>query len=325
MYLTPAGDELSVVGAAGRFIADKLPTARLHRGGAADLAPAVRSELGAFGWFGLAVPEANGGSGLSTVEHALFFRELGRHVGPIDVLTQALAAATALTDDALRTRFLTGETGVTLAVTETDGLRFLGASDAPYALLVGPDCAELLSIPPGAGDSVPALDPATSMRRLGAASTNVVAAAQGPEVWRLGQLGAGAMLVGIAEQALNLIVEYAKVREAFGRPIGAYQAVRHPCAEMAVRVEAARCQLWYAATALKEGHADAPAHVDAAKHLANQAAVTNADVTIQLHGGIGVTDEHDAHLLLKHALLLSRVFGAKRGLLNRLLHAGRGD
>ena len=61
--------------------------------------------------------------------------------------------------------------------------------------------------------------------------------------------------------------------------------------------------------------------LDAAKHLANQAALANADSNIQLHGGIGVTDEHHAHLLLKHALLLSRLFGGKRSLLTRLLHA----
>ena len=72
---------------------------------------------------------------------------------------------------------------------------------------------------------------------------------------------------------------------------------------------------------LKEDRADAAVHLDAAKHMANQAALANADATIQLHGGIGVTDEHDAHLLLKHAMTLSRLFGSKRALLARLLGA----
>jgi alkylation response protein AidB-like acyl-CoA dehydrogenase len=129
------------------------------------------------------------------------------------------------------------------------------------------------------------------------------------------------MLVGVAERALDLIVEYAKVRETFGRKIGAYQAVRHPCADMAVRVEAARCQLWYAAASLKGERRDVQAQLDAAKHLAGEAALANADWTIQLHGGVGVTDEHDAHLLLKRAHLLSRMFGSRRALLAGLLHA----
>ena len=129
------------------------------------------------------------------------------------------------------------------------------------------------------------------------------------------------MLLGLSEAALDLIVEYAKVRETFGKPIGSWQAVRHTCADMAVAVEGARAQLWYAATALKEGRGDAPAHLDAAKHLANEAALFATDSNIQLHGGIGVTDEHNAHLLMKHAALLSRLFGDRNTLLASLLHA----
>ena len=69
------------------------------------------------------------------------------------------------------------------------------------------------------------------------------------------------------------------------------------------------------------GRADAAAHLDAAKHVANQAAVANADSNIQLHGGIGVTEEHHAHLYLKHALVLAKLFGSRRELLASLLDA----
>jgi alkylation response protein AidB-like acyl-CoA dehydrogenase len=132
------------------------------------------------------------------------------------------------------------------------------------------------------------------------------------------------MLVGIAEAALDQIVEYAKIRETFGKPIGSYQAVRHPCADMATRLEAARCQLWFAAAAMKESRTDAVGHLDAAKHLANECAAFVTDLNIQLHGGIGVTDEHDAHIFMKHALLLRKLFGSKRLLLKNLLHADFG-
>ena len=179
---------------------------------------------------------------------------------------------------------------------------------------------ELLALADAATSDRPSLDPATSMRLLSAESAPV-ATANGASVWQMGQLGTAAMLIGVAEAALDLIVDYAKIRETFGRKIGSYQAVRHPCADMALRVEAARAQLWFAAAALKEGRADAGVHLDAVKHLANQAAVANADSNIQLHGGIGVTDEHNAHLFLKHALVLGKLFGAKRPLLARLLHA----
>ena len=112
------------------------------------------------------------------------------------------------------------------------------------------------------------------------------------------------MLVGLAEASLDLIVEYAKVRETFGRKIGSWQAVRHPCADMAVRVEAARAQLWYAATALRRRAATPPRISMRPSTWPIRPRSPTPTSNIQLHGGIGVTDEHDAHLLLKHAMLL---------------------
>ena len=158
------------------------------------------------------------------------------------------------------------------------------------------------------------------MRVIARAPTQAIDQAD-PHPWRMGELGVAAMLVGVAEAALDMSVEYAKIRETFGRKIGSWQAVRHPCADMALRVEAARAQTWFAATAMKEARSDAHVHLDAAKHLANHAALANTDTNIQLHGGIGVTDEHNAHLLLKHTLVLVKLFGARRALLTNLLHA----
>jgi hypothetical protein len=239
----------------------------------------------------------------------------------VDVLAQFLAAFAAAREATLGPALLAGEESAVLAVRDGPGWRLLGAPAARYAVTADEAGVRLFSLDGMAADARPPLDPATSMRVVQSLPDPVVAAAEGPEGWRMAQLATAAMLVGVAEAALDLIVGYAKVRETFGRKIGAYQAVRHPCADMAMRVEAARSQLWYAAAALKEGRADAQAHLDAAKHLANEAAVANADTNIQLHGGIGVTDEHNAHLLLKRGLLLSRLFGAKRALLSRLLLA----
>jgi alkylation response protein AidB-like acyl-CoA dehydrogenase len=323
MYLAPDGDEVEIANAAGTFLAEAMPIDRLHGPGSADMPPALRGLLGEMGWFALAVPEALGGSGLSPVEHALFFREAGRQCAPVDLLAQALAA-NATTDDALRRALIAGEAGVCLVVADGAGARLFGAADAGWGLQVTEQAASLHDLASFNAESRPSLDPANSMR-YAAVLPAAHEAAEGTRIWRLGQLGSAAMLVGLAETALDLIVEYAKLRETFGKKIGSWQAVRHPCADMAVRLEAARAQLWYAAAAMKELREDAALHLDAAKHLANQAAIANADSCIQLHGGIGVTDEHHAHLLLKHALLLSRLFGAKRGLLSHLLHAQLAD
>jgi alkylation response protein AidB-like acyl-CoA dehydrogenase len=321
MFLAPDGSEIEIADAAAKFLSRAIPLDRLHVAGASPaLSARLRAEFAAMGWFGLVLPEAAGGSGLSAVEHALFYREVGRHCGPVDILAQTLAAMVS-DDRRLRAALLAGQQGVALAVKDGATLRLLGSRDAVLALSVERDGARLLDLSAIETAPRPSLDPATGMRTIARGTPETVAVSSGGDIWSLGQLGVAAMQVGVAETALALIVEYAKMRETFGRKIGTYQAVRHACADMALRGEAARCQLWSAAAALKERRSDAQAHLDAAKHLANRAAVLNADVDIQLHGGIGVTEEHDAPLLLKHSLLLARLFGSKRTLLARLLHA----
>jgi len=321
MFLAPDGPEIEIAETAAKFLSRAIPLERLHGTGASSaLTSTLRAELAAMGWFGLTLPEADGGSGLSAVEHALFHREVGRHCGPVDILAQGLAAM-VIDDRHARAGVLSGTQGVVLAVGDGDALRLLGSCDATLALHVEDDAARLLDVSSSETGARPSLDPATGMRTVARGTPRTVAVSSDADVRRFGQLGVAAMQVGVAETALALIVEYAKIRETFGRKIGTYQAVRHPCADMALRAEAARCQLWSAAAALKERRSDAQAHLDAAQHLANKAAIMNADANIQLHGGIGVTEEHHAHLLLKHGLVLARLFGSKRSLLARLLHA----
>ena len=319
MYLAPEGDELEIANAAAAFVAEAMPIDRLHSPDSADMTEGLRQLFGEMGWFALAVPDSAGGSGLSAVEHALFFREVGRQCGPIDVLAQCLAA-NAVADDRLRREIIAGTRGVVLLIADGEAHRLIGSSDSDLGLIVGPAATQLVSLTGASATLRPSLDPANSLRVM-ETLPEPLDQRNDDRIWQLGQLGAAAMLVGIAEAALDLIVGYAKIRETFGRKIGSWQAVRHPCADMAVRVEAARSQLWYAAAAVKEARGDAAVHLDVAKHMSNLAALANTDTNIQLHGGIGVTDEHNAHLLMKHALLLSRLFGSKRMLLGRLLDA----
>jgi alkylation response protein AidB-like acyl-CoA dehydrogenase len=320
-FLTFTAEELEIQSAAAAFLSGAVALERMHSAGSLDLDPSVRREIGALGWFSLSLPEADGGSALSAVEYALFFRECGRERGPVDILAQSLAVLTAAGAGELRSELSSGDAGVMFAVRDLGQFRLLGSPAARFAISVERDGAALFDVTGVPHELRPPLDPATTMGLLAELPRHPVASTSDAAVWQMAQLGTAAMLVGIAERALALIVDYAKVRETFGRKIGSYQAVRHPCADMELRAEAARSQLWFAAAALKLNRSDATAHLDAAKHMANEAALTNADVNIQLHGGIGVTDEHHAHLLLKRALLLGRMFGCKRTLLPRLLHA----
>jgi alkylation response protein AidB-like acyl-CoA dehydrogenase len=115
-----------------------------------------------------------------------------------------------------------------------------------------------------------------------------------------------------------MAVEYAKDRVQFGRPIGSFQAVKHRCADMAVRAEVARSLTTFAALALRDGEPDAPRHVLEAKALAVDAALANAHDDVQNHGGMGFTWEADAHLYLKRAWVLEHQFGTRRALLDEL-------
>ncbi|MGJ3627928.1 acyl-CoA dehydrogenase family protein [Sphingomonas sp. MMS24-JH45] len=115
-----------------------------------------------------------------------------------------------------------------------------------------------------------------------------------------------AYLTGVAQASTAMAVAYAGTREQFGQPIGAFQAVKHICADMATRAAAAEAQTFFAAATFGRG-ADDGAEVAAARLLAADAALANAKANIQVHGGMGFTAECDAHLLLKRAHLVARL------------------
>lgn len=118
-----------------------------------------------------------------------------------------------------------------------------------------------------------------------------------------------AEMCGGAQRVLDMTVEYAKLRTTFGKPIGSYQGVKHKCADMLVEIENAKSLTYYAAWAVDEGEADAPLAVSMAKAYASDASRKVAAAGIQLHGGIGMTWEHDLQLYLKRAKACEVAFG----------------
>jgi alkylation response protein AidB-like acyl-CoA dehydrogenase len=110
-----------------------------------------------------------------------------------------------------------------------------------------------------------------------------------------------AEMCGAAQRVLDITVEYAKMRTAFGKPIGSYQGVKHKCADMLVDIENAKSLTYYAAWAVDEGDPEAVMAVSMAKAAASDAGRRVCAAGIQLHGGIGMTWEHDLHLYLKRA------------------------
>lgn len=111
----------------------------------------------------------------------------------------------------------------------------------------------------------------------------------------------GAEMLGGAQRTLEMAVEYAKVREQFGRPIGSFQAIKHKCATMLVEVEACRSAVYYALWAAAGRADDLAATASLTKAFCSDTYLFTAGENIQIHGGIGYTWEHPAHLYLKRA------------------------
>jgi alkylation response protein AidB-like acyl-CoA dehydrogenase len=133
--------------------------------------------------------------------------------------------------------------------------------------------------------------------------------------------------VGGAQKCLEMSVDYAKLRVQFGRPIGSFQAIKHKCADMLLEVESAKSAAYYAAWAIADDTDEVPVVAALAKAYCSDAFASAATETIQIHGGIGFTWEHDAHLYYRRAKSTEQFLGspsAHRDVLAGLLLAGEG-
>ena len=124
-----------------------------------------------------------------------------------------------------------------------------------------------------------------------------------------GKVGLCAEMCGGAQKVLEMSVEYAKVREQFGKPIGSFQAIQHKCANMLVEVESSKSITYYAAWAVANDVAEAPLAAAWPRPTAPTPTATSAGEGIQIHGGIGFTWEHDMHLYFKRAKGSEVTFG----------------
>ncbi|AEF37829.1 acyl-CoA dehydrogenase FadE22 [Mycolicibacter sinensis] len=287
----------------------------------------IWSAAAELGWLGLAVDEPFGGSGFGLSELTIVVEVMGHELCPGPFLpTVALSAALnrcGCADaqkaylPALATGASVGAIGVNSDVELSgDGLAtgrsraVLGGPDADViALMTGEDIIVVDTSAPGVAVTT-ATAPLDSSRAIGDVTLTDVAIAednlirggarQFRTVWRI-LLAAEA--VGLARAALSAATEYVKVREQFGRPIGTFQAVKHHLADMLVDTEMTTAAVWDAARADDIDGAWYGAAV-AAWH-AVRTAVSTTEKNIQLHGGIGFTWEHDAHLYLRRAKAIS--------------------
>lgn len=281
MDLTPNDEQLAFQAATAGWCRDNMSLEA-----ARSRPAALWSQLEAMGWVGMTAP----GMDLDHATEALVFAELGRFLAPVALLSSAVTAR------------WTASTGkVALALPTENSLRVFDSDGATRALVLIDRTVGWFDID-GASPPAPSLDQSATIARMAMPIT--IETSDDPRAALHLQLLVAAFGVGCADAARDMAADYAKVREQFERPIGWFQAIKHMCADMAVRSAVARSQLYYAACALDaEGH-DAAFHVAAAKRLADRAALDNGRANIQIHGGIGMTDGAYPHLCLKRAHLL---------------------
>lgn len=303
--LDRSADQRQILDAAGALLAESFPVARLRDGRPDDLAP-----LAKFGAFALSVPEADGGAGFTVVEEALLHVLLGRHL----VSPRALAAATAasvarragMADLAAALAVL--ERRACAALRDDGGILLLDRGDADLALVFEGRGLALVEI--GDARPQPGLGRSLAVARM-AGGGHEIARSDDARVLDTADLLVSAQLLGVAEATRDLAVAYAGLRQQFGRPIGAFQAIKHRCADMAIAAGMASAQLDMAAIAIADGLPDAGFQVAALRRLAPRAALANARACVQIHGGIGFSAEADAHHFVKQAHLLSRLGEAR--------------
>ncbi len=283
--------------------------------------PGLWAKLAALGVVGVTAPETHGGLGLGAIELVAIAEEAGRAALPeplIETTAVALPLLAEIRDPETNARWLaaiaSGSAGVSV--------RLGGAPHAAYAhaadLLLLQRDDELHAV----GRDAVTLEAQRSVdgtRRLsrvtwtpekatciarGATARQAVA-----EAIDRGSLAASAELLGLAQRMIDMTVDYTKIREQFGKPIGSFQAVKHHMAEALSALEIARPVVYRAAWSVATSAPDRATHVSMGKAFASDAALVVAKKALQCHGAIGYSFEHDLHLWMKRAWALAAAWG----------------
>ncbi len=317
------------------------------RGASESVRKAMESELGfdsatwqaicELGLTGLLIREDLGGQGLGAVEMALVFEALGSHLIPSPLLATGVLAATLLaaipgeSSFRLQREITCGNFVIAIADFNKGDAEFVLDAQAADCLLAKVEDqlvavrAERPGVFPGIEvERLTTMDQTRSLVHLRMTAdfdSKPLVIARGVEVnsafeqaLQMGRIAIAAEAVGAARQCLARTVEYTKQRVQFGRKIASFQAVKHQLADVMVSVEAAISAVYFAACAATEMPEELARMAALAKVEASEALTHAAGRMIQLHGGIGFTWEHDAHLYFKRARATATLFGSNTSL-----------
>ena len=328
MEFTFTADQMAFRDSVSRFLMTEASPELLREVWDTDAgrSPELRRKIAEQGLTGLSVPEAEGGLGLGDVDWVLMTQELGYYAIPDSLTDTAYVAAGMLASlpegHPLRSTWLPRvvDGSARIAVGHPVNPWVADAHLADLLLLphATPEGLELHAV---AGDQVHIQTERSidASRRLAqvqwqpSAATRVSDGASGNALWNTalerGALAVAGQLVGLAQRMLDMTVDYAGQRKQFGKPIGAFQAVKHHLADVFTHIEFAKPVLYRAASALACGDASLSARVAHAKLACGEAALLAARKGIQVHGAMGYTWEVDLQMFMKRAWALNAAWG----------------
>lgn len=337
MHFDLSDDQLALGSAARALLDDRAAPDRVraHLDSGEPYDSGLWSAMVEQGWLAVTLAEEFGGIGLGWVEAAVLLSEVGRRFAPVPFLPTLLTVATIADGDAAAHGWLeplvagsavgcvawSPRPDAFVASDDGGGWTLTGRSDpvdaasiADVAVVAAGEQMFMVDLTEvGRPQAQPAMD---ETRRLawieleGAPATLLGGADLLRGVEDRGALGASAEMLGGAEFAMGMAVDYAKERVQFGQPIGSFQAVKHRCADMLVDVEGMRSTVWFAACCLDGQTDDDPSlAASTAKVWCCDASERVMGSSLQVHGGIGFTWEHDLHRYIKRAQFDRQSYG----------------
>src|SRR5215211_274279 len=298
------------------FLADRFKPEKVRELGESDSPydDALWKEMCELGWPGIAIAEDHGGQGLGMVELVILMEEMGYAYAPSPFFANAVAGLVIDAAGSLeqKEKWLPGiaSGGGRGSVAMTAEERPIAGAAEGAAVIVLPqgDGARLVDGSDAELERLNLIDTTRAYFRVSADGGDPLPHSPGAGLQK-SAVALAAELVGVAQRALDMATSYAKEREQFGRPIGAYQAVSHRLADMLWAVEEARSLTYYAAWTADADPDALPLASHMAKARASDAAASVAHDAIQTLGGIGFTWEHDVHFLLKRAKVSGQMLG----------------
>jgi alkylation response protein AidB-like acyl-CoA dehydrogenase len=305
--------------------ANELLSARFKPEHVRELAEAERydedawKEMSELGWAGIFIDEDHGGQGLGIVELVILMEELGYALAPVPFLANAaagLALQYAGTDEQ-KERWLpgiaSGEARGTVGVLRDGEARLVPDADSAEVIVLIAPGGESIVVEASAAE----IEPFATMdrtRRFARVRTDGGEPLGGDQLAAADRIATAlsAETVGVAQKAMEMAVEYGRDRKQFGRAIGSYQAVSHRCAQMLLEVEGSRSAAYYAGWCADAEPDSLPAAASMAKAYSSDAGWRVCGSSLQVHGGIGFTWEHDLHFFLKRARTNAILFGSAR-------------